>query len=218
MPAVVTTKQFVVQPDAQKLRSVGLSFSEVAEVISENVENAGGSVIQIGGESVAVRAAGRVRSVEEIANLPLKFGAGVAPVRVHDIAEVTIGKAVRTGASTYNGEEVVLGAALMLAGENSRIVARAVSNRLLEIQSKVPEGVQIVPVYDRTVLVDRTIRTVETNLFEGAVLVIVILFLLLGNWRAALLVALAIPLSMLFRHHRHGTEQGEWQSHESGRH
>jgi len=191
-------KQFVVQPDPAKLRSVGLSFSEVAGVIGENVENTGGSVIQVGGESVAVRASGRVRTVEEIANLPLKFGSSVAPLRVKDVAEVAIGKAVRTGASTYNGEEVVLGAALMLAGENSRIVAHAVGKRLKEIQAKLPPGIEIIPVYDRTVLVDRTIRTVETNLFEGAVLVVVILFLLLGNWRAALLVALAIPLSMLF--------------------
>lgn len=191
-------KQFVVQPDPEKLRTVGLSFGELAEVIKENVENAGGSVIQIGGESVAVRAAGRVRSAEELANLPIRFGAAVAPIQVKDVAEVTIGKAVRTGASTYNGEEAVLGSALMLAGENSRIVARAVSERLKEIQTKLPAGIRIIPVYDRTVLVDQTIRTVEKNLVEGAILVIVILFLLLGHWRAALLVALAIPLSLLF--------------------
>jgi cobalt-zinc-cadmium resistance protein CzcA len=191
-------KQFVVQPDPQKLRSLGLTFSDVARVISENLENAGGSVIQVGGESVAIRAAGRVQSLEEIAALPLKFGSGVAPILVRDVAEVAIGKAVRTGAATYNGEEVVLGAALMLAGENSRIVARRVGERLQEIQAKLPPGVVIKPVYDRTVLVDATIWTVEKNLFEGAVLVVVILFLLLGNWRAAVIVALAIPLSMLF--------------------
>jgi cobalt-zinc-cadmium resistance protein CzcA len=191
-------KQFVVQPDPQKLRSVGLTFSEVAEVIAENLENAGGSVIQVGGETVAVRAAGRVQSLEEIANLPLKFGSGVAPILVRDVADVAIGKAVRTGAATYNGEEVVLGAALMLSGENSRIVARAVGERLKEIQTKLPPGVIIKPVYDRTLLVDSTIWTVEKNLFEGAVLVVVILFLLLGNWRGAVIVMLAIPLSLLF--------------------
>lgn len=191
-------KQFVVQPDPQKLRSVGLTFGEVAEVIAENLENAGGSVIQVGGESVAIRAAGRVQSLEEIVDLPLKFGAGVAPIRVRDVAEVAIGRAVRTGAATYNGEEVVLGAALMLAGDNSRIVARAVGERLQEIQTKLPSGVVIKPVYDRTVLVDATIWTVEKSLFEGAVLVVVILFLMLGNWRAAVIVALAIPLSLLF--------------------
>ncbi len=191
-------KQFVVQPDPQKLRSVGLTFSEVAAVIAENLENAGGSVIQVGGESVAIRTAGRVQTIEEIANLPLKFGSGVAPILVRDVAKVEIGSGVRTGTATYNGEEAVLGTALMLAGENSRIVARAVAERLKEIQTKLPPGVVIIPVYDRTELVDATIWTVEKNLFEGAVLVVVILFLLLGNWRAALIVALAIPLSMLF--------------------
>jgi len=191
-------KQFIVQPDPQKLRSVGLTFSDVARVIAENLENAGGSVIQVGGEAVAIRAAGRVQSIEEIAGLPLKFGSGVAPILVRDVADVAIGKAVRTGAATYNGEEVVLGAALMLAGENSRIVARRVGERLKEIQAKLPPGVVIRPVYDRTTLIDATIGTVEKNLFEGAVLVVVILFLLLGNWRAAVIVALAIPLSMLF--------------------
>lgn len=191
-------KQFVVQPDPQKLRSVGLTFGEVAEVIAENLENAGGSVIQVGGESVAIRAAGRVQSLDEIAGLPLKFGSGATPILVRDVAEVAIGKAVRTGTATYNGEEAVLGAALMLAGENSRIVARAVGERLQEIQTKMPTGVVIKSVYDRTVLVDATIRTVEKSLFEGAVLVVVILFLLLGNWRAAVIVALAIPLSLLF--------------------
>ena len=109
-----------------------------------------------------------------------------------------IGKAVRTGAATHNGEEAVLGAALMLAGENSRLVAKRVAAKLKEIQTKLPAGVQIIPVYDRTELVDRTIRTVETNLFEGAILVVVVLLVMLGNWRAALIVALAIPLSLLF--------------------
>lgn len=191
-------KQIVIQANPDKLKSVGMSFSEVAEAIGENVENAGGSVIQIGGEQVAVRAAGRVQSVEEIERLPLKFGARATPLRVKDVAEVVIGKAVRTGASTYNGEECVLGSALMLAGENSRLVAKAVAEKLKELEGKLPEGVKIIPVYDRTVLVDRTIHTVESSLFEGAILVVVVLLLMLGNWRAALIVALAIPLSMLF--------------------
>ena len=191
-------KQFVVQPDPQKLRAVGLSFSELADVVRENLQNTGGSVLQIGGQSVAVRTAGRVKTIEDIANLPIRFGAGVSPIKVKDVADVVIGKATRTGAATYNGEEVVLGTALMLAGENSRIVATAAGERLKEIQTKLPPGIVLRPVYDRTVLVDATIRTVEKNLFEGAVLVVVILFLLLGNWRAALIVAFAIPLSMLF--------------------
>lgn len=191
-------KQIVIQANPDKLKSVGMSFSEVASAIGENVENAGGSVIQVGGEQVAVRAAGRVQNIEQIEQLPLKFGARATPLRVKDVAEVTIGKAVRGGASTYNGEECVLGSALMLAGENSRLVAKAVDEKLKELETKLPEGVKIIPVYDRTVLVDRTIHTVESSLFEGAILVVAVLLVMLGNWRAAIIVALAIPLSMLF--------------------
>lgn len=191
-------KQIVIQANPDKLKSVGMSFSEIAEAIGENVENAGGSVIQIGGEQVAVRAAGRVQTIAEIEQLPLKFGARATPLRVKDVADVVIGKAVRNGASTYKGEECVLGSALMLAGENSRLVAKAVDEKLKELGSKLPEGVKITPVYDRTVLVDRTIHTVESSLFEGAILVVAVLCMMLGNWRAAIIVALAIPLSMLF--------------------
>ena len=191
-------KQIVIHPNPDKLKSVGMSFSEIAQAIGHNVENAGGGVIQIGSEQVAVRAAGRVQTVEEIERLPLKFGSRATPLRVNDVADVGIGKAVRTGAATYNGEEAVLGSALMLAGENSRIVAKRVAAKLKEIQTKLPAGVQIIPTYDRTVLVDRTIRTVETSLFEGAILVVVVLLVMLGNWRAAFIVALAIPLSLLF--------------------
>ncbi len=191
-------KQIVVQPDPDKLKSVGVSFGELAEVIGENVENAGGSVIQLGGEQVVVRAAGRVQTAQEIAAIPLRFGGRATPLHVHDVADVVIGKAVRTGAGTYNGEECVLGSALMLAGGNSRIVAHRVAEKLKQIQTKLPQGVSIIPVYDRTVLVEKTIATVESNLFEGAILVVVVLLLLLGSWRAALIVALAIPLSLLF--------------------
>jgi len=191
-------KQILIQPNPDKLKSVGLSFSEIAEAVGENVENAGGGLIQLGGEQLAVRAAGRVQTVEDIERLPLKFGSRPTALRVKDVADVGIGKAVRTGAATYNGEECVLGVSLMLAGENSRLVAKAVDAKLKEIQPKLPAGVQIIPVYDRTVLVDRTIRTVETSLFEGAILVVVVLLIMLGNWRAALIVALAIPLSLLF--------------------
>jgi len=191
-------KQIVIHPNPDKLKSVGMSFSEIAEAIGENVENAGGSAIQLGGETVTVRAAGRVQTIEEIERLPLKFGSRATPLRVKDVADVGIGKPVRTGTATYKGEEAVLGSALMLAGENSRLVAKRVDEKLKEIQTKLPTGVKIVPVYDRTVLVDRTIRTVETSLFEGAILVVVVLLVMLGNWRAALIVALAIPLSLLF--------------------
>src|SRR3989338_5861344 len=131
-------KQIVIQANPDKLKSVGMSFGEVAESVGENVENAGGSVIQIGGEQVAIRAAGRVQTVEEIEQLPLKFGSRATPLRVKDVADVMIGKAVRSGASTYNGEECVLGSALMLAGENSRLVAKAVAEKLKDLEAKLP--------------------------------------------------------------------------------
>jgi cobalt-zinc-cadmium resistance protein CzcA len=191
-------KQIVIQPNPDKLKSVGMSFGEIAAAVGENVENAGGGLIQLGGESITIRAAGRVQTVEDIERLPLRFGSRATPLRVKDVADVGIGTATRTGAATYNGEEAVLGSALMLAGENSRIVARRVSDTLKEVQSRLPTEVEIIPVYDRTVLVDRTIRTVETSLFEGAILVVVVLLVMLGNWRAAFIVALAIPLSLLF--------------------
>ncbi len=191
-------KQIVVMPDPTKLMSVGLTFMEIAQTVKENVENAGGGVVQVGGQQLAVRAVGRVQTVEEIALIPLKLRAGADPLRVRDVAEVGIGSSLRTGASTYNGQEAVIGAALMLTGENSRVVAKAVGEKIQAIASHLPSNVEITPVYDRSVLVNRTIHTVEKNLFEGAILVVVILFLLLGNVRAAIIVALAIPLSMLF--------------------
>ncbi|MDA0577651.1 MAG: CusA/CzcA family heavy metal efflux RND transporter [Verrucomicrobia bacterium] len=191
-------KQIVVMPAPEKLFSAGVTFAEIADIIGENVDNTGGGAIQVGGEQVVIRAAGRVQTAEEIANLPIRFRAGVEPLRVRDLAEVGIGSSVRTGASTWNGEECVLGSALMLAGENSRIVARRVAEMLEALGAQLPPGVVVRTGYDRTELVDRTIATVEKNLTEGAVLVVVVLLLLLGNVRAALIVSLAIPLSFLF--------------------
>ena len=191
-------KVFVVQPDPAKLRSVGLTLTELADKLAENTRNAGGGLVEIGGEQVTLRANSRVTRAEELLQIPLKFGGGVKPILIGDIAEVAIGTGYRTGASTENGEESLLGAAIMTAGENSRLVSRAVSTKLAEIQLKLPPGVEIHTLYNRSELVDRTIRTVEKNLAEGALLVVVVLFLLLGNIRGALIVALAIPLSMLF--------------------
>lgn len=191
-------KQIVVLPQPERLLSTGLTFAELAEVVSENVENAGGGAVQIGGEQITIRADGRVQTAEEIANLPIKFRAGSIPLKIRDIAEVGIGSSIRTGSATFNGEEAVLGAALMLAGENSRIVAQRVTEKMEEIKPKLPEGVEIKTVYNRTELVEKTIATVEKNLFEGAIFVVAVLLLLLGNWRAALIVSLAIPLSFLF--------------------
>lgn len=191
-------RQVVVMPDPAKLASVGLTLSDVAAVIAENVANAGGSVVEKGGEAVTVRAVGRVQSADEIAELPLKFSGRVAALRVKDVADVAIGSGQRTGTATHDGAEAVLGSALMLVGENSRLVARRVHERLEEIRPKLPPGMRIETVYNRTDLVETTIHTVKKNLFEGALLVMAVLIGLLGNWRAALIVASAIPLSMLF--------------------
>jgi heavy metal efflux system protein len=191
-------KQFVVQPNLTALTDVGMTFSELADLVAQNVENAGGGIISRGSEQLTIRAVSRVNNAEDIANLPLKFGAGVTPLLVKDVAEVKTGTKFRTGAATLDGHETVIGTTMMLAGENSREVAERVKTRIVEIQTKLPEGVEIQIQYDRSELIERTIHTVKSNLFEGAVLVVVVLLGLLGNWRAALIVASAIPLSFLF--------------------
>ena len=191
-------KQIVVFPDPQKLMSVGLTYGELASAIADNTENAGGSVVEQAGENITIRSVGRVHTADEVANLPVKFGAGRAAILVKDVAEVGIGSSVRTGAAVYNGEEALIGTTMMLLGENSRLVAERVHDKMDEIQKRLPPGMEVETVYNRTELVERTIATVEKNLVEGAILVIVVLLLLLGNVRAALIVALTIPLSMLF--------------------
>ena len=191
-------RQIVVMPEVARLASVGLTVEEVAEKIRENSENVGGGLVEIGGEQVVIRGNSRVGTVEEIGGISLKFAGSATPLLVREVAQVGIGSSFRTGAATANGGEAVIGGALMLAGGNSRVVARDVAAKLTEIQDKLPPGVEVRPLYNRSDLVKRTLRTVETNLFEGAVLVIVVLFALLGNLRAAFVVALAIPLSMLF--------------------
>lgn len=191
-------KQFVIQPDPARLASAGLSVDSLAEVIEQNTRNAGGGFVEIGGEQLILRAPSRVTTAEEIAKLPLKFAGSIRPILLGEVATVGIGSAFRTGASSYDGDEALVGAAIMLAGENSRLVADAVREKLSVIQKKLPQGVIIEPLYDRSDLVNRTIHTVEKNLVEGAILVVVVLFALLGNWRAAFIVALVIPLSMLF--------------------
>jgi heavy metal efflux system protein len=191
-------KQYVIQPRPEALAQVGMTFSELADLIGQNVQNAGGGIISRGGQQLTIRAVSRVNSTEDIASLPLKFGAEVKPLLVKDVAQVTLGTKFRTGAATLNGHEAVIGTTMMLAGENSREVAERVKARIAEIQTKLPEGVEIQIQYDRSQLIERTIRTVRTNLFEGAVLVVAVLLALFGNWRAALIVASAIPLSFLF--------------------
>ena len=191
-------KQIVIAPDPAKLAQAGVSFDQLVEVVRNSTDNAGGGVLEMGGEAVVVRADTRAKTAEDLGGLPVKFAGASRPLLIRDLAEVTIGSAVRTGASTEDGEETVTGAAIMLAGENARLVAQAVVEKLKHIQEKLPQGIEIRVVYDRSDLVNATIHTVEKNLFEGAVLVAVILFGFLGNWRAALIVSLAIPLSFLF--------------------
>jgi cobalt-zinc-cadmium resistance protein CzcA len=191
-------RQFVVQPRPEALENAGMTFSELADVIAANVENAGGGIIARHGEQLTIRAVSRVNTPEEIGNLPLKFGAAVQPLMVKDVADVATGTKFRTGAATLNGTEAVIGTTMMLSGQNSREVAARVKERIAEIQEKLPEEVEIRTQYDRSILINSTINTVEKNLFEGAILVVVVLLLLLGNWRAALIVATAIPLSFLF--------------------
>src|ERR1041384_6327056 len=191
-------KQIVVLPNPEQMMSAGLSFDDLAGVVGENVENAGGGIVQRGGEQITIRSVGRVQTTEEIANLPIKFGGRIMPIAVKDVAEVGIGSQFRTGASTMNGEEAVVCWVMMLSGANSRVVAQQAEARLKDIQKKLPEGVVVRTVYNRSELVNHTIGTVEKNLFEGAVLVIVVLLALIGNWRAALIVAAAISLFLLF--------------------
>ncbi len=190
-------EQFHVTPDPAKLMAFGLSFRDIMQAIAENNANAGGGYIEHAGEAYLVRATGLIRDVEDIRNIIVKSDDGV-PVHIRDVAEVGVGDELRTGAATHDGQEVVIGTAMMLLGANSRTVSEDVHSRMEQIQKTLPENVTVKTLYNRTYLVDATLHTIEKNLFEGAVLVIVVLLLLLGNLRAAVIVACAIPLSMLF--------------------
>ncbi len=192
-------KQYHVQPDPMKLVSYGLSFAEVIEAIERNNVSTGAGYVEHKGESYLVRATGRIETVEQLERVVVGTRNGV-PIRVQDIVVpggVGVGREMRTGSASENGEEVVVGTAIMLIGANSRTVAAAVDAKMAEIQRSLPPGIKATAVLNRTKLVDATIRTVQKNLLEGAILVIVVLFLLLGNVRAALICAAAIPLSML---------------------
>ena len=189
-------KQYHIQPDPTKLTSLDLSFSDVARALQANNANQGARYLEDNGEGYVVRSSGRLESMDEIGDVVVTTRGGV-PVRIKDIAEVRIGRDLRTGSGSQNGQEAVVGTALMLIGENSRTVAAAVDARMAQIRRALPPGVEVQTVLDRTQLVEATIRTVGRNLAEGAALVIVILFLLLGNIRAALIAALVIPVAML---------------------
>ena len=190
-------KQFHVAPDPAKLVAYGLGFHDLMQALAKNNANVGAGYIEKSGEQYLIRAPGQVTTLEEIRDIVIR-GEGGVPLRIKDVAEVLLGKELRTGAATENGKEVVLGTVFMLIGENSRTVSRRVAAKLEEVNRSLPEGVVAQTVYDRTTLVERTIRTVAINLAEGALLVVAVLLALLGNWRAALITAAVIPLSMLF--------------------
>ncbi|MBO2957082.1 efflux RND transporter permease subunit [Burkholderia pseudomallei] len=189
-------KEYRVAPNPTKLMSYGLTLADVVRALERNNDNVGAGYIEKRGEQYLVRVPGQARSAEDIANIVLANAGGV-PVRMKDIGAVDLGRELRTGAATANGEEVVLGTVFMLMGENSRTVAKAVAARMADVNRTLPAGVRAIAVYDRTVLVEKAVRTVKKNLLEGAVLVIAVLFLFLGNIRAAVITALVIPLSML---------------------
>jgi len=189
-------RQYHVMPDPARLLAYGLTFDQVAEAVERNNANQGAGYIERNKEQLLVRVPGQVRTVEDLSRIVVATRDGV-PITVASIADVGIGKELRTGAATRDGEETVLGTAIMLIGANSRDVAAAVARQLAIVNDGLPAGVRAVPVYDRTTLVDKAMATVQKNLLEGALLVVVVLFALLGNLRAALLTALVIPIAML---------------------
>ncbi|HEY9202473.1 MAG TPA: CusA/CzcA family heavy metal efflux RND transporter, partial [Gammaproteobacteria bacterium] len=189
-------KQYHVLPDPRKLLYYRVSVEELVQALQANNDNRGAGYIERNGQQLLVRSPGQLSTLDDIGNVIITEHENI-PIKIRDVAEIGIGKELRTGAATQNGRETVLGTAMMLIGENSRTVARDVALKLDEISASLPDGVVAEAVYDRTALVDKAIATVTKNLLEGALLVIVVLFVLLGNLRAALITAAVIPLSML---------------------
>lgn len=189
-------RQIHVTPDPAQLAAYGIGLRELMQAIARSNDNAGAGYVERNGEQYLIRVPGQVGSPDELLDIVVARRGGL-PIRVREVATVVEGSELRTGAATENGNEIVLGTVFMLVGENSRAVARRAADRLAEVNVSLPPGVVAAPVYDRTELVDRTIATVRKNLLEGALLVIVVLFALLGNFRAALIAAAVIPLSML---------------------
>jgi cobalt-zinc-cadmium resistance protein CzcA len=189
-------KQYQVHPNPAKLVSLGLSFGDVVRAIEANNVSRGASAIERNGEGIAVRTGGRLEGLADIGEVVVSTR-GAVPVRVRDVATIAIGGEIRTGSASENGHEVVVGTALMLIGSNSRTVAAAVDAKINQVRRTLPPGIEIQTVLNRTQLVDSAVKTVATNLGEGALLVILVLFVLLGNFRAALITALVIPVAML---------------------
>lgn len=189
-------KQYHVTPYPQKMLNFGVTLEDIHNALERNNSNRGAGYIESNGQQLLVRSPGQLQTIADIENVFIK-NIHNAPVRILDVADVAIGRELRTGAATRDGRETVLGTAMMLMGENSRKVARAVAAKLEEVKPSLPPGIKVEAVYDRTTLVDKAITTVQKNLVEGALLVIAVLFLLLGNFRAALITAAVIPLAML---------------------
>jgi cobalt-zinc-cadmium resistance protein CzcA len=189
-------RQYHVTPWPERLSALGLTLADVIEALEKNNANVGAGYVERYGEQLLVRSQGQVTGIEDLRWIVVANRNGV-PVRVADVADVVMGEELRTGAATENGKEIVLGTVFMLMGENSREVALATAKQLEIAARALPPGISAKPIYDRTALVDRTIKTVETNLLEGALLVVVVLFLLLGNIRAAIITAMVIPFAML---------------------
>jgi cobalt-zinc-cadmium resistance protein CzcA len=189
-------RQYVVAPRPTSLIAFGLTLGDLSAALARNNANVGAGYLERFGSQYLVRVPGQVSTLDDIRSIRIATREGI-PLTIGDVADVAIGKDLRTGAATMNGEEVVLGTVFMLIGENSRVVARAAAAKIDEINLSLPEGLRVEAVYDRTELVDKTIATVRTNLLEGALLVIAVLFFLLGNFRAAIVTTLVIPLAML---------------------
>jgi heavy metal efflux system protein len=189
-------RQYHVTPYPDRLSAYGLTMADVIKALERNNSNMGAGYIEKGGEQFLVRVPGQANTIEDLLQIVVETRMSV-PIRIVDVADVILGEELRTGAATQNGKEVVVATVNMLIGENSRTVAKAVSEKLAVANKALPKGVSAMSVYDRTTLVERTIKTIEKNLAEGALLVIVILFLLLGNIRAAIITALVIPVAML---------------------
>jgi len=189
-------KQYHVKPYPQRLLSYGITIQDVVNSLEQNNSNVGAGYIEKNGEQYLIRIPGQVKDIDDIHHIIVSKKDDLT-IRIRDIADVKLGSPLRSGAATRDGKETVLGTAMMLMGENSQDVSKRVAAKLIEINKTLPKGVVAKAIYDRTQLVDRAIATVEKNLFEGALLVIIILFLLLGNIRAALITAAVIPVSML---------------------
>ena len=189
-------KEYPVQPDPARLIQYGLSFNDVVAAIEANNVSRGTNYLERNGEGYVVRTSGRIESLAEIGDIAVATRATV-PVLVKDVAQITIGRGLRTGTASVNGHEAVLGTALMLIGGNSRTVAAGADAKIKEISKTLPPSIQSRTVLNRTQLVEATIETVATNLAEGALLVILVLFVLLGNFRAAFITAMVIPITML---------------------